>query len=222
MHRALSWLIFNPYLNYKIRFFHLGSDGRYGFEKYFKMYCVLHSSSNENWFGLSTNINQHCLSYNISSRLQFNSSWFPHNLFEMLLDWHTFSTCAPRWKHVWIHKYLCKCLLLICIKGKLVLLLDRTGYDSQETRPKFIDSQNFYFHFHYKLFCIKAVHLSNKLSLMCPRLWPIKDICIGLYVLKGLLNKRHILEKVMSMQNSFGEFSENKEELNWSLLEICS
>ena len=40
------------------------------------------------------------------------------------------------------------------MKGKLVLLLDKTGYVSQETKPKFIDSQNFYFHFHYKLFCI--------------------------------------------------------------------
>ena len=74
-----------------------------------------------------------------------------------------FSTCATRWKHVWIHKYLCICFLLICIKGKIVLLLDKTGYVSQETRPKFIDSQNFYFHFHYKLFCIKAVHLSDNI-----------------------------------------------------------
>ena len=40
------------------------------------------------------------------------------------------------------------------MKGKLVLLLDNTGYVSQETRPKFIDSQNFYFYFDYKLFCI--------------------------------------------------------------------
>ena len=39
-------------------------------------------------------------------------------------------------------------------KGKLVLLLDKTGYVSQETRPKFIDSRNFYFHFHDKLFYI--------------------------------------------------------------------
>ena len=36
----------------------------------------------------------------------------------------------------------------------VVLLLDKTGYVLQKTRPKFIDSQNFYFHFHYKLFCI--------------------------------------------------------------------
>ena len=35
-------------------------------------------------------------------------------------------------------------------KRKLVLLLDKTGYVSQETRPKFIaiDSQNIYFHVH--------------------------------------------------------------------------
>ena len=48
---------------------------------------------------------------------------------------------------------------MVCIKGKLVFLLDRTGYVSQETRPKYIDSHNF--HFLYKLFCIKAVHLSD-------------------------------------------------------------
>ena len=45
---------------------------------------------------------------------------------------------------------------------------------------------------------------------MCPRLWPIEDICIGLYVLKCLLSVRHILEKVMSMQYSFEEFSEKQ------------
>ena len=56
----------------------------------------------------------------------------------------------------------------------------------------------------------KAVHLSDKLSLMCPRLWPIEDICIGLYLLKRRLNVRHILETVMSMQHSFGEFSEKQ------------
>ena len=41
---------------------------------------------------------------------------------------------------------------MTCLKGKLVLLLDKTSYISQETRPKFVDSQNFYFH--YKLFFI--------------------------------------------------------------------
>ena len=45
---------------------------------------------------------------------------------------------------------------------------------------------------------------------MCPRLWPIEDICIGLCVLKCLLNVRNILEKVMSMQHSFVEFSEKQ------------
>ena len=45
---------------------------------------------------------------------------------------------------------------------------------------------------------------------MCPRIWPIEDICIGLYVLKRLLIVRHILEKVMSMQHSFEAFSEKQ------------
>ena len=106
---------------------------------------------------------------------------------------------------------------MVCIKGKLVLLLDKSGYVSQEKWPKFIDSQNFYFHFHYKLFCIKVVHGSDKLSLMCPRLWLKRKY---IYVLKHLLNVRHILEKFMSMQHSFEEFSEKQRiELNWSLLE---
>ena len=106
--------------------------------------------------------NQHCLSYKISNRLQFNSSLFPHKLFKMLLHWHTFFQHVPHVENAFkLHKYLCICLLLTCLKGKLVLLLDKTVFVSQETRPKFIDSQNFYFHFHYKLFCIKAVHFST-------------------------------------------------------------
>ena len=45
---------------------------------------------------------------------------------------------------------------------------------------------------------------------MCPRIWPIEDICIGLYVLKRLLTVQHILEKVMSMQHSFEAFAEKQ------------
>ena len=65
------------------------------------------------------------------------------------------------------------------------------------------------------------VHLSDKLLLICPRLWPIENIYIGLYVLKRLLNMRHALEKVtsMSMQHSFEEFSEKERRVE-SLLEI--
>ena len=55
------------------------------------------------------------------------------------------------------------------------------------------------------LFC-----LSEKLPLMCPRLWPMENICIGRYVLKRLLNVQQILEKVMSMQHSSDEFSEKQ------------
>ena len=45
---------------------------------------------------------------------------------------------------------------------------------------------------------------------MGPRIWPIEDICIGLYVLKSLLTVQHILEKVMSIQHSFEAFSEKQ------------
>ena len=107
------------------------------------------------------------------------------------------------------------------IKGKLVLLLEITCYFWQETRPKFIDSQNFYFHFHCKSICVKAVHLSYKLSFTCPRLRPTEDIWIDLYVLNRLLNVLHILEKVMSMQHSFEEFSENQRRLQLNSFGNC-
>ena len=45
---------------------------------------------------------------------------------------------------------------------------------------------------------------------MCLRKWPMEDIYISLSVLKRLLTVRHILEKVMSMQHSFEEFSETQ------------
>ena len=44
-----------------------------------------------------------------------------------------------------------------------VLLLYKTGYVSQETRPKFIDSQHFYFHFHLYIFFVSKqfIYLIN-------------------------------------------------------------
>ena len=103
--------------------------------------------------------NQHCLNYKTSNRVQFTSSLFAHKLFKMLLYWHTFFQHVT---HVWIHKYLCKCLLLVCIKGKLILLLDKTGYVSQETRPEFIDSQNSTFNFITGCFVSKrCIYLIN-------------------------------------------------------------
>ena len=110
---------------------------------------------------------------------------------------------VPHVENTFRYKCPCVCLLFVCIKGKLVLFLDKTGNVSQETIPKFIDSQIFYFHLHYKLFCIKAMHLSDKVSLTCPRSWPIEDICICLYALKRLLKVWHIFEKVVSMQYTF-------------------
>ena len=127
-------------------------------KKYFKLYCVIQSSSNEK---LICTFNQHCLSYQISNCLQFKSSMFSHKLFNMFLHWHTFFQHVSHVEitfiypnNIYIYNTYALCLLLTCIKGKLVLLLDKTCYVSQETKPKFIGSQNFYFHFHYKLFCI--------------------------------------------------------------------
>ena len=48
----------------------------------------------------------------------------------------------------------------------------------------------------------------------------MEDICIGLYVLKRLLTVWHILEKVMSMQHSFEEFSEKQRRNELTSVEI--
>ena len=90
---------------------------------------------------LICSFNQNCLSCKISNRLQFNFFLFPHKLFKMLLHWHTFFNMCHTLKtrlNTYIQMFRCMCLLLVCIKGKLVLLLDKAGYVSQEKRPKFI------------------------------------------------------------------------------------
>ena len=58
---------------------------KFDFEKYFKLYCVLLFQWN-----LICTFNQHCLSYAISIRLQFNSSVFFWKLFETVLHRQNF------------------------------------------------------------------------------------------------------------------------------------
>ena len=49
----------------------------------------------------------------------------------------------------------------VCIyKGQFSLILVKTGCVWIETRPEFIDIQNFYFHFHFKSACVRAEYLS--------------------------------------------------------------
>ena len=133
-----------------LRFCHM-SDGRYGFEINISSCTVSYTA-----LPMKTDLHFHPTLSKLPNFQQTSIQLFfcfPTNCSKCCyID--TLSTCATRWEHVYIHKYLRICLLLTCIKGKLVLLLDKTGYVSQETRPKFIDSQNFYFHFHYKSFCI--------------------------------------------------------------------
>ena len=86
-------VIFKPIIirHVQLRFCHR-SDGRYGFEKIFQ--AVLCPTQLFQWKLICT-YNQHCLSYKISNRLQFNPSLFPHKLFNMLLHWHTFFQNVP-------------------------------------------------------------------------------------------------------------------------------
>ena len=128
-----------------LRFCHR-SDGRYGFERNIFNCTVSYTAlpmKTDLHFQLTLSKLQNFKQTSI--QLFFVSPQIVQNVVTLT---HFFSTCTTRWQHVKIHKYLCICLLLIRIKGKLVLLLDKTGYVLQKTRPKFIDSQNFYFHFH--------------------------------------------------------------------------
>ena len=85
------------------------------------MYCVLHSSSNENRFALSTNT---VLATKFPTEFTSTLLCFLTNYSKCYGVDTLFSICVTRLKHVQIHKYLCKCLLLV-YKGKLVLLLEK-------------------------------------------------------------------------------------------------
>ena len=87
-----------------------------------------------------------------------------------------FSRCATRWndplKHI---NYYHACLLVVVIKapGNVVLLLVKIGSVWKGTRPKFIDSRNFYFHFHCKPFSTKAFYWSFNLPLVIDQITQI-------------------------------------------------
>ena len=100
-------------------------------------------------------------------------------------------------------------------KGQVSLAIRKNWLCFTRNETKFIDSQNFYFHSHYKLFCIKAVPLSDKLSLNCRRLWPIENKCIGIYGLKTSFERVAHLGKSCVNATQFQRlFRKNKEEMN--------
>ena len=105
------------------------------------------------------------------------------------------------------------CLLLVCLKGKLLLLLDKNVYVSQETRLKFIKSK-------FLLSLSLQVVLYQSGAFIWYSVTNMPSIMAHRRYMYRLLNVRRILEKVVSMQHSFEEILKNKEDLNWSLLEI--
>ena len=88
-----SWNVRLPYVYHtsRLRFCHRSED-RHGFEKIFQ--TVLCPTQLFQWKLICT-FNQHCRSYRISIRLQFNHSLFSHKLLKMLLHWHTFFQNVP-------------------------------------------------------------------------------------------------------------------------------
>ena len=79
------------FTNIILRFCHR-SDGRHGFKKILQ--AVLCPTQLFQWKLICT-FNQHCLSYKISNRLQFNSDLFFWKRFETVLHWHNFFQDVP-------------------------------------------------------------------------------------------------------------------------------
>ena len=85
-----------------------------------------------------------------------------------LTDFHLI--CATRWKNVAIHKYLCICLCLVSIKGKLVLVLKTNA--SLRYNASLSESGKFYCQWTVVLFLFKLNQFSLETRLTCPLLRP--------------------------------------------------
>ena len=150
---------------------------------------------------------------------------FPQTVQNVVALTHFFARCAYTLKYTNTF-FICECLLLVFIKGKLVLPLRETGYVWKETRQKFIENQNFYFHFYWKSFCTKAVYLSYKRSLTCPRLWSTerKNVSFYTYFLKTSFERGAYFGKMCVNATQFWRVLEKQRRLEFkcSCWQFCS
>ena len=82
------------------------------------------------------------------------------------------------------------------------------------------ESRNFDCQWTLVSFLVKHNQFYREARLTCPLCRSTEDICKGIYVFKRVFNVWHMLKKVCQCNNSLNNLWENKEELNWSLLEI--
>ena len=195
------------------------SDGRHGFKKYFKLYCVLHSSFNENWFALSTNTVQ---SYKISNRLQFNSSLYFWKRFETVLHWHNFFQDVPHSQKTF--RYITTDTYIVYgpySRATLVIVYQKNAPLRYKTTCSESESRNFDCQWTLVSFLVKHNKFYQEARLNLPfmqfnRIHMYRYLCI-----KTCFQRvAHFEKKVCQCNNILNILWGNKEELNWSLLEI--
>ena len=144
--------------------------------------------------------NQHCLSYKISNRLQFNSSLFYWKRFETVLHWHKFfPRCAAQSKDVQVHKERYIYLLWAIFAGTLVINYQKNAPLRYKTSCSESEIRNFDCQWSLVSFLVKHNQFYREVRLTCPLYRSTEDICIGICVFKRVFNVWHILKKSVSM-----------------------
>ena len=155
----------------------------------FKMYYVLHSSSNENRFALSTNtvlattfppdFNSTLLSFSENSSklccIDITSRRAAHS--KDLSNMH----CKDRYIY----------LLRAIIEGTLVIVYQINAPFWYETTCSESESRNFDCQWPLVSFLVKHNQFYREARLTCPLYRSKEDICINIYVLKSVLMQQH-------------------------------
>ena len=171
----------------------------------------------------SCTFNQHCLSYKIPNRLQFNYSLFFWKRFETVLHWHNFFQDVPHSHKTFkynVHQDRYIYLLWAIFEGTLVIVYQKNAPLRYKTTCSESESRNFDCQWTLVSFLVKHNQFYREARLTCPLYRSTEDLCIGICVFKRVFNVWHILKKVCQCNNILNNLWGNKEELNWSLLEI--
>ena len=114
-------------------------------------------------------LNQHCLSYEISNRLQFNSSLFFWKRFENCVALtYLFPRCAAQSKDVKVHKDRYIYLLWAIFEGTLVLVYQKNAPLRYKTACSESESRNFDCQWTLVSFLVKHNQFYREARLTCP------------------------------------------------------
>ena len=130
--------------------------------------------------------NQHCLSYKISHRLQFNSSLFFWKRFETVLHWHNFFQDVPHSQKT-------------LFGGTWVIVYQKNATLRNKTTCSESESRNFDCQWTLVSFLVNHNQFYQEARLTCPLYRSTGDKSIGIYVFNRAFNVWHILQKSVSM-----------------------